>query len=105
MGDVEMKTAEEILNLQQEISNLKKDIEFLTNKVGIHDMYLNRLNKEREEKEEQIYSKKYTAEEMMEIVMNLNKWESNEERQKFTTEMFYEFYNNENIPRVEEDWE
>ncbi|WP_191566215.1 hypothetical protein [Metabacillus idriensis] len=100
-----MKTAEEILNLQQEISNLKKDIEFLTNKVGIHDMYLNRLNKEREEKEEQIYSKKYTAEEMMEIVMNLNKWESNEERQKFTTEMFYEFYNNENIPRVEEDWE
>ncbi|MCU1805160.1 hypothetical protein NVV31_07040 [Cytobacillus firmus] len=100
-----MKTAEEILNLQQEISNLKKDIEFLSKKVGIHDMYLNRLNKEREEKEEQIYSKKYTAEEMMEIVMNLNKWESNEERQKFTTEMFYEFYNNENIPRVEEDWE
>ncbi|SFA81807.1 MULTISPECIES: hypothetical protein [unclassified Bacillus (in: firmicutes)] len=100
-----MKTAEEILNLQQEISNLKKDIEFLSKKVGIHDMYLNRLNKEREEEEEAFHTQKYSAEEMMEIVMNLNKWESNEERQNFLTEMFYEFYNNENIPRVEEDWE
>lgn len=102
-----MNTAEEILNLQQEISNLKKDIEFLSKKVGVHDMYLNRLNKERErEKEEEVFQvQKYSAEEMIKIVMNLSKWKSNEERQKFLSEMFYEFYNNESIPRVEEDWE
>lgn len=100
-----MKTAEEILKFQQEISNLKKDIEFLTNKVGLHDLYLNRLNKERDKEEEVYQVQKYSAEEMMEIVMNLKKWKSNEERQKFLSEMFYEFYNNENMPRVEVDWE
>lgn len=95
-----MKTSDEIL--EQEISNIKKDIDFLSKKIGLHDMYLNRLNKEREE---QLHGQKYTANEMMEIVKNLDKWVSNEERHNFLTEMFYEFYNRKNIPRVEEDWE
>ena len=98
-----MKTAEEIL--EEEILNLKKDIQFLSKNIGIHDMYLNRINKEREEKEGQLLEQKYTAEEMMEIVKNLSKWSSNEERQKFLSEMFYEFYNPTGMPRVEEDWE
>lgn len=98
-----MKTAEEIL--EQEISNIKKDIQFLSKKIGIHDMYLNRINKEREEKEEELYEQKFTAKEMMEKVKNLDKWLSNEERHKFLTEMFYEYYNRSNIPRVDEDWE
>lgn len=42
---------------------------------------------------------------MMEIVNNLDRWKSNEERQNFLTEMFYEFYNKERLPRMEEDWE
>ncbi|MDR6120607.1 hypothetical protein QFZ87_000204 [Bacillus sp. SLBN-46] len=49
--------------------------------------------------------KKYSANELLEIVKNLDKWVSNEERHKFLTEMFYEFYNRSNIPRVDEDWE
>lgn len=68
-------------------------------------MYLNRINKEREEKEEKLHVQKYTAEAMMEIVKNLDKWMSNDERHKFLSDMFYEFYNNRNLPRVEEAWE
>jgi hypothetical protein len=48
---------------------------------------------------------KYTAERMMEIVMDLDKWKSNEERHKFLTEIFYEFFNKSNMPRKEEDWD
>ncbi|MBU8878264.1 hypothetical protein BGM26_04585 [Bacillus sp. FJAT-29790] len=98
-----MQTAEEIL--EQEILNIKKDLQFLSRKIGLHDMYLNHINKEMEAKEEQLHEQKHTAEEMMEIVKNLDKWMSNDERHKFLTEMFYEFYNNQNLPRVEEDWE
>jgi superoxide dismutase len=94
-----------INELQHEISNIKQDIEFLSGKIGLHDMYFNRINKEREEAEGDFLDKKMTSKEMMRIVMALDKWESNEERQKFLTEMFYEFYNRSNIPRVEEDWE
>ncbi|WHY87576.1 hypothetical protein QNH39_07030 [Neobacillus novalis] len=98
-----MKTAEE--NLEQEISNIKKDLQFLSRKIGIHDMYLNRINKEREEAERELHGQKYTAEEMMEIVKNLDKWMSNDERHKFLTDMFYNFYNRSNLPRVPEDWD
>ncbi|WP_028390545.1 hypothetical protein [Bacillus cihuensis] len=94
-----MKTAEEIL--EQEISDIKKDLQFLSRKIGVHDMYLNRINKEMEEKEGQLH----TAEEMMEIVKNLEKWVSNEERHKFLSEMFYKFYNRSNLPRLPEDWD
>ncbi|RXY99173.1 hypothetical protein DMO16_05555 [Fictibacillus sp. S7] len=68
--------------------HLKKDIEFLFKKVAIHDMYLNCINKDREDEKVLFHVQKYSAEEMMEIVMNLSKWESNEEHQKFLTESF-----------------
>ncbi|PFP22710.1 hypothetical protein COJ96_25235 [Bacillus sp. AFS073361] len=98
-----MKTAEEIL--EQKISNIKRDIQFLSGKIVLHDMYLNRINKEREEREEKLHEQKYTSEDMMEIVKNLDKWMTNDERNKFLTEVFYEFYNNRNLPRVPGDWE
>lgn len=51
-------------------------------------MYLNCINKDREDEKVLFHVQKYSAEEMMEIVMNLSKWESNEEHQKFLTESF-----------------
>ncbi|MFB5197876.1 hypothetical protein ACE198_23705 [Neobacillus sp. KR4-4] len=32
-----------------EIMNMKKDIEYLSRKIGVHELYLNRINKEIEE--------------------------------------------------------
>ncbi|MRX73873.1 hypothetical protein GJU40_17195 [Bacillus lacus] len=86
-GNVKLSSEKEVLNLQQEISNLKKDIRFLSKKGRIQDLYLNRLNKE---KEEVLHTQKYSAEEKMKNVMNPSKWESNGERQKFLLEMFNE---------------
>ncbi|WP_057912754.1 hypothetical protein [Peribacillus muralis] len=34
---------------EERLSNLEKDIEFLSRKVGVHDMYFNRIHKEEEE--------------------------------------------------------
>jgi hypothetical protein len=45
--------------------------------------------------------KKYTAEELMKVVKNLE----NEERIKFLDEMFYEYYNPQGLPRAEIDWD
>lgn len=43
---------------------------------------------------------KYTAEELMEIVKNLD----NEDRIKFLQEMFYEYFNPSGLPRAEIEW-
>ncbi|MGG4490820.1 hypothetical protein [Metabacillus idriensis] len=33
-------------NMEERLSNLEKDVEFLSEKIGIHDMYFNRIHKE-----------------------------------------------------------
>lgn len=43
------KQSEVLINVQHEILKIKKDIEFLSGKIGLHDMYFNRIKKEKEE--------------------------------------------------------
>ncbi|TDL80968.1 hypothetical protein [Peribacillus frigoritolerans] len=33
-------------NMEERLSNIEKDVEFLSGKIGIHDMYFNRIHKE-----------------------------------------------------------
>jgi len=44
--------------------------------------------------------KNYSHEEMLRLVKEMD----NKEREKFLTEMFYEYFNPENLPRKEIDW-
>lgn len=44
---------------------------------------------------------KFTAEELMKIVKEMD----NEEREKFLDKMFYEYFNPGNLKRTEIDWE
>jgi len=88
-----MKTNEEILVA---IQNIKKDIEFLSKKIGLHDMNLNRLNKKIEGMEDN-----KSSEQILEAIEELN----NEEKQKLLNELFYKYYNNRNLPRMDIDWE
>ncbi|MDQ0861613.1 hypothetical protein [Bacillus sp. V2I10] len=37
-------------NTEERLSNLEKDVEFLSKKIGIHDMYFNRIHKEDEDR-------------------------------------------------------
>ncbi|MGE7586476.1 hypothetical protein [Peribacillus sp. NPDC101480] len=36
--------------LEERLSNLEKDIEYMSKKIGIHDMYFNRIHKEDEDR-------------------------------------------------------
>ncbi|AXN39614.1 hypothetical protein [Peribacillus butanolivorans] len=36
---------------EERLSNLEKDIEFLSRKVGVHEMYFNRIHKKEEEED------------------------------------------------------
>ncbi|MCK2005508.1 hypothetical protein MZM54_29570 [[Brevibacterium] frigoritolerans] len=35
-------------NMEERLFNLEKDIEYMSKKIGIHDMYFNRIHKEDE---------------------------------------------------------
>ncbi|MCM3673192.1 hypothetical protein M3699_04695 [Peribacillus simplex] len=37
-------------NLEERLSNLEKDIEYMSKKIGIHDMHFNRIHKEDEDR-------------------------------------------------------
>jgi hypothetical protein len=37
-------------NMEERLSNLEKDIEYISKKIGKHDMYFNRIHKEDEDR-------------------------------------------------------
>ena len=45
--------------------------------------------------------KKWTTDKLLEIIKDLD----NDEREKFLHEMFYEYFNSKNLPRMSIDWE